>query len=128
MSICVVAAEKYLQAAKALARAHALDGPHAALHTRFIDLRTAVSALPASLPAPAGPALATAVDALIPAGVDLGRYNAEYTQRHAGDPRAALAGARALRRLGAPRDEVEGAVFGVLAPDAGDDVKVCCPP
>ncbi|GJE86494.1 NMDA receptor-regulated protein 1 [Phanerochaete sordida] len=115
--------KKYLQAVQALNRASALDESHPEIHLRLIHFKKTVSCLPQEPPAPIGPVLSQSTSKLIATDVALDIYNSQYLQKHPGSPRATFAFARALKVLGAPIDEVENTLFGLLHPEANLDVK-----
>lgn len=137
-----LAAEKYLQAVQALNRARALDETHPELHVRLIHFRKTsksllwmirrqeyqyfrvVSSLPQEPPSPIGPVLSEAGAELLPADTPLDTFNSQFLQKHPGSPRSTLAFAKALRVLGAPIEEVESSLFGLLHTEANLDVKV----
>lgn len=135
-------AEKYVQASKALLQAHSLDEQHPELHVRVVDFKqrgtcfsscvdnfaTYGTIIVSSLPKPpAGPVnvvLTSALDTLLPTELALETFNSQYLQRHSTSPLAILAAARVLVKLSSPKDEVEGAVFSLLAPEVKLDIKV----
>jgi hypothetical protein len=95
--------------------------PSARAHT-LLTARP-VSALPEPLPAPAGPLVAAALAELWPEDLAPAAYNSQYLQRHGAAGPAVLATARAAHVLGAPPEQVEETVFGVLGPDVALNVK-----
>ena len=72
--------------------------------------------------------VATAVSAflpkLLPDEVSLEAYNSQFMQKHSTRGDAVLAAAKVSQALGAPREEVEAAVFNVLNADVELDIEV----
>lgn len=54
----------------------------------------------------------------------LDTFNSQFLQKHPGSPRGTLAFSKALKILGAPLEEIEGSLFGLLHDEANLDVKV----
>ncbi|CAK5272671.1 unnamed protein product [Mycena citricolor] len=111
--------KKYLQAAKALLRAAALDPEDPELHIRRVELQQTVTTLPAS----AGDTTALLKDSvakLLPTDVSLEAFNSQYLQRHSTSAPAVLAVSKVSAKLGAPADET---VFSVFNPDVTLTVK-----
>ena len=80
--------------------------------------------MPQLPPAPIGPVLAESLSGMLPDEVQLETFNLQYLQRHSTSAAAIIAVARALRKLEAPREEVEGCLFMVLNEGVHLDVKV----
>ncbi|EIW77090.1 N-terminal acetyltransferase A, auxiliary subunit [Coniophora puteana RWD-64-598 SS2] len=107
--------ERYLEAARALARARSIDAEHPEVHVRTVELKLKVQSL--SAPAVSETALAALVESLataLPDELSLETFNSQYLQRHAADGGAVLGAARAARVLQAPLAEVEETVFSAL--------------
>jgi len=116
--------KKYLQAIKALNLVKSVDPEHPELHLRLIDLHKTLSSLPQQPPAPIGPAVTEAAAKLVPEDVSLETFNSQYLQRQSTSPKAILASAKAIQRIGtSPIEEIESTVFGILNPDVTLDHK-----
>lgn len=139
--------EKYVQAAKALTRVHALEVTNPELHVRLIDFRKTrayvdvlnmpglltvlfcvVSSLPEAPAAPVGPVIEASLKALLPDELSLEVFNSQYLQRHPGNAKVILAAAKSMHRLNSTMQEVEDTIFGVLNPEVNLDVRVSCDP
>ncbi|OBZ77517.1 N-alpha-acetyltransferase 16, NatA auxiliary subunit [Grifola frondosa] len=118
--------KKYLQAVKALNHARSLDPANPELHIRIVHLRNTITALSELPPAPVSPVLSAAISTLLPDELSLEVFNSQYLQQHPGDAKVTLAAAKVSRILGAPREEVESAVFGVLADEEHLTIKASC--
>ncbi|GBE89082.1 N-terminal acetyltransferase A complex subunit nat1 [Sparassis crispa] len=115
--------KKYLQAVKALNNARSLDSDHPELHIRLAHFRIQVSSLPQDPPAPIGPVVTSALARLLPEELSLEVFNSQHLQQHSTDAKAILAVAKVSQLLQATREEVENAVFAILAPDVHMDIK-----
>ncbi|KAH9849573.1 NMDA receptor-regulated protein 1a [Lenzites betulinus] len=109
--------KKYLQALQALQRAHTLDPASPDLHTRLVDFAQRWKALNDKIAENATTVVSSSLAKFIPEDVPPERFNSQYLQAHSTRGDAILGAAKASQLLGAPREEVEAAVFGVLNPD-----------
>ncbi|KAF9068910.1 NMDA receptor-regulated protein 1-domain-containing protein [Rhodocollybia butyracea] len=114
---------KFLQAAQALSRAHALDTDNSDLHVRIIHAKHTASNLPEPISPPAGPVFLETLNRLIPEGVSLETFNSQYLQKHSESASAILATAQASRLMGASLQEVQDVVFTVLNDKVALDIK-----
>ncbi|KAJ7057790.1 NMDA receptor-regulated protein 1-domain-containing protein [Mycena amicta] len=106
--------KKYLQAAKALSRAAALDPEHPELHIRRIEFRLLVTSLPSTTQGAS--LLSEIASKLLPEEVSVEAFNSQYLQRHTTEPAAVLAVAQVSVKLEAPREQVEETLFTVFNP------------
>ncbi|TFK20657.1 N-terminal acetyltransferase A, auxiliary subunit [Coprinopsis marcescibilis] len=116
--------KKLLQAAAALHHAKQLSPESPGLHLRIVDLKHRASKLPQAPPAPIGPVFSEAVAKLDPGSIAPATFNSQYLQLHASDPEAIFACAQALHAIESPLDEVENAVFTLLADPVALDTKM----
>lgn len=72
-------------------------------------------------------AVSPSLSKLVPDEVSLELFNSQYLQNHSSRGDAILAAAQASRLLDAPREEVEGAVFGALNADVELRLEVRAP-
>ncbi|KAI0659393.1 NMDA receptor-regulated protein 1a [Cubamyces menziesii] len=117
--------KKYLQALQALNQAHRLDADSPELHIRVVDFKRRWSSLSDSEKPSETVAkvVASSLPTLCPDEVSLEQFNAQYLQRYSARGDAVLAAAKASRLLGAPREEVEAAVFNALNADVVLDLE-----
>lgn len=143
----IILAEKFLQAVKMLLTAQAVDAQDPELHVRIVDfklhstnptfsyfdsymlnldliLEYLVSPSPSQVPESVQSVIALALPKLIPEGMGLDAFNSQFLQRQGTSPKVVLAVAQVSRKLGAPADETESIVFGLLNPELQSDVKV----
>ncbi|KAI0698059.1 N-terminal acetyltransferase A, auxiliary subunit [Cerioporus squamosus] len=114
--------KKYLQAIHALNSAHSLDADSPELHVRVVDFKRRWTSLEQKPSDAVATAASTAIAKLLPDEVSLEAFNSQYFQRHSSRADAILAAAQVSRILGAPREEVEAAVFNALNADV--DLKL----
>ncbi|KAJ3799767.1 NMDA receptor-regulated protein 1-domain-containing protein [Lentinula aff. detonsa] len=115
--------KKYLQAARALARARALDSEYPDLHVRIVHARHFVSVLPEPMPPPVGPIFIETLGKILSEDVSLETYNSQFLQNHSTSAQAILAAAQTSRVVGAPLQEVEDLIFTTLRDEVRLDVK-----
>ncbi|KAG6332172.1 hypothetical protein ID866_6919 [Astraeus odoratus] len=115
---------KYLQAARALARASAMSAQHPDLHLRIVQLDKAVSSLPESISSTVKMVLRETLATLKPEEVTLEAFSSQYLQLHSTSPSAILACAKAAQILGTPTEEVESLLFRSLTDDIELTIKV----
>ncbi|KAI6002990.1 NMDA receptor-regulated protein 1-domain-containing protein [Pisolithus albus] len=109
--------KKYLQAARALTHAHAMDAQHPQLHLRVVQFGKTVSSVSDSITAPVKSVLHETLIALKPEEISLDVFTSQYLQSHSTSPSAILACAEACEFLGNPTEDVESLLFTVLKDD-----------
>ncbi|CDO77958.1 hypothetical protein BN946_scf184971.g8 [Trametes cinnabarina] len=105
---------KYLQALQALYNVRRLDPDSPELHVRIVDFKRRWSSLPEKPSETVASVVSSTLPKLIPEEVSLELFNSQYLQKHSSRGDAILGAARVSRDLGAPREEVEAAVFNAL--------------
>ncbi|KAI6007858.1 NMDA receptor-regulated protein 1-domain-containing protein [Pisolithus marmoratus] len=106
--------KKYLQAARALAHAHAVDAQHPELHLRVVQLGKTVSSLSDSIASPVKFVLQETLTALKPEDISLDVFTSQYLQSHSTSPSAILACAKACEFLGNRTEDIESLLFTAL--------------
>ncbi|TFK86666.1 N-terminal acetyltransferase A, auxiliary subunit [Polyporus arcularius HHB13444] len=114
--------KKYLQAIHALNSAHSLDEDSPVLHVRVVDFKRRWTSLEQKPSEAVAIAVSVAITKLLPDEVSLEAFNSQYLQRQISRADAILAFAQVTRLLGAPREEVEAAIFNALNADV--DLKL----
>ncbi|OSD08807.1 NMDA receptor-regulated protein 1a [Trametes coccinea BRFM310] len=109
--------KKYLQALQALNNAHRLDADSPELHIRVVDFKRRWSTLSDKPSETVASVVSSTLPKLIPEEISLELFNSQYLQKHSSRGGAVLGAAKVSRDLGAPREEVEAAVFTALNAD-----------
>lgn len=115
--------KKYLQAARALTHAHAVDAQHPQLHLRVVQFGNTVSSVSDSIANPVKSVLHETLISLKPEEISLDVFTSQYLQSHSTSPSAILACAQACKFLGNPTEDVESLLFTALKDDIGLSVE-----
>ncbi|KAF6747195.1 NMDA receptor-regulated protein 1a [Ephemerocybe angulata] len=114
---------KVLQAVSALGKAKGVDAESPEVHVRIVDLKLREAKLAEAAKENVKEIFVEGVKKLYPGDVGVETFNSQYLQRGEGRAESVLACARVLVLLGAPQEEVDNAVFELLAGERGLGVK-----
>ncbi|KAI6158062.1 NMDA receptor-regulated protein 1-domain-containing protein [Pisolithus tinctorius] len=106
--------KKYMQAAQALVRAHAVDAQHPEVHLRVVQFGKTVSSLSDSIGSAVKSVLHETLIALKPEEISLDVFTSQYLQSHSTSSTVILACAKASEILGNPMKDIESLLFTSL--------------
>ncbi|KAI6134782.1 NMDA receptor-regulated protein 1-domain-containing protein [Pisolithus croceorrhizus] len=115
--------KKYLQAARALVHAHALNAQHPELHLRVVQFGKTVSSVSDSIARSVKSVLHETLTALKSEEISLDVFTSQYLQSHSTSPSAILACAQAYEFLGNPAEDIESLLFTTLKDNIGLSVE-----